>query len=619
MRRIGLDRPGRGQVTSTGAATTLALALGIAMLGAAGTPAAGQAIVPQPEQAWESGVISGISDGDTVLVDVTSAADAAFLAPADPALRSYCAERLNADGTMPPDGTLDDCRVRLIGIQAPEKAGASGGSALEQCRAGAATAALAAVLPIGTPVQLRSLNVHSIEQDYSGGRLARTVYRQDAGGGWVDAGRAVLAGGHAMWFPHSLGDREKPEYAHNLEYRRLVDGAAAAGLGLWSAGYCGTSAPARVRTWVVSDPIGDDAGAEHVVVLNDSDAPLDVGGWTVRDSSLTTLTLPAGLVIAPHDHIRIFTGSGAPGTPTPRDLHLGGPSQMFANYSPAAGYFYGDGVYVYDAQPGYAYGNLRAWFHYPCDPAACTDPLVGRVRIGVVSYDPPGTDTADGEYVEVVNATSAPVSLGGYALTRQGSQFPFPAGTVLAGGAVLRVSMGVGVDDATTLHLGRTSSLLSNAGDQVAIANLDHAPVDCRAWGSMTCDGMPSSGPLQVPQPVVAAPPPAPAPAPAPVAATSPRPGAPSSVAARASARRLVVTWAAPAPNGSVKVTKYRARVYSTKGRKASVRATCYASAKKLTCRSKRLPTRTTYVVTVQARNAKGYGPKSTPVTVRLR
>ncbi len=115
-------------------------------------------------------------------------------------------------------------------------------------------------------------------------------------------------------------------------------------------------------------------------MLNDSDAALDVSGWTVRDSSLTTFTLPVGTVIGPRDHIRIFTGSGAPGTPTPRDFHFGGPTQMFANWDPAAGYFYGDGAYVYDAQPGYAYGNLRAWFDYPCDPAACGDPLVGTGR-----------------------------------------------------------------------------------------------------------------------------------------------------------------------------------------------------------------------------------------------
>ena len=362
---------------------------------------------------------------------------------------------------------------------------------------------------MGTPVQLRSISVHSVESDYSEGRLARSVYYQDATGAWVDAGRAVLAGGHAMWFPHSVADLEKPEYAHNLEYRRLVDDAAARGVGLWSANLCGPSAPAAVRTWVVSDPIGDDANNEYVVVLNDSDAALDVSGWTVRDSSLITFTLPVGTVIGPRDHIRIFTGSGAPGTPTARDFHFGGPSQMFANWDPAAGYFYGDGAYVYDAQPGYAYGNLRAWFAYPCDPAACADPLVGRVVIGAVQYDPPGTDTAAGEYVEFRNTTGAPVSLGGYAFGRQGAQYPFPPATVIPAGGTLRLTMGVGVDTADTLFLGRTASLLSNTGDHLMLVNLNHAPVDCRAWGAFSCAGMPVSGALTTPA-MAAAPAPSP-------------------------------------------------------------------------------------------------------------
>jgi endonuclease YncB( thermonuclease family) len=600
--------------------------LGVVLLAALlpGAPAA--AITPQPEATWETGTISGVADGDTVYVDVRTAIDPQFVAPTDPAARTYCDERVNADGSMPgPDGDLDRCRVRLIGIQAPEKAGASGGSALEQCLSSRATAALAAVLPIGTPVQLRSISARSVEQDYSGGRLARSVYYEASPGTWVDAGRAVMASGYAMWFPHSVGDAEKPEYTHNLEYRRLVDQAATEHRGLWSANLCGPSAPASVRTWVVSDPIGDDSGNEQVVVANDADAALDISGWTVRDSSLVTYTFPPGTVIGAHDHVRVLTGSGAPGTPTPRDVHFG-PSSMFANWDPAEGYFYGDGAYLYDAQPGFAYGNLRAWFHYPCDGASCTDPLVGRLRLGTISYNPPGRDTADGEYVDVVNASAAPVALGGYALTRRGSQFPFPPESVLAAGGTLRVSIGTGVDDAATVHLGRTSSLLANSGDLIALANLNHAPVDCRAWGGYSCAGMPVSGPLQ--QPGDASSQPAPPPAVTTSApsttgaatATSTRPGSPGGVRASVSKRRLVVRWSAPAPNGSAKVKKYRVKVYRVKANgKTKYRAKCYAKAKKLKCRTKKLPRRRTYLVKVQARNAKGYGPTAVPITVRIR
>ena len=606
---------GRRRAVIAGTATAL-------LLGGL-TPLAGpsSAITPQAEQTWETGVIRSVADGDTVIVDIQTATDPGFIAPADPTLRSYCddLDRTGPLGSFPPDGILGGCRVRLSGIQAPEKAGAAGGSALEQCRASAATAALEAVLPTGTPVQLRSINVRSVEADYSGGRLARSVYYQDATGTWVDAGRAVLAGGHAMWFPHSIGDLEKPEYVHNLEYRRLVDDAAARGVGLWSADYCGASTPASVRTWVVSDPIGDDANNEYVVVLNDSDAPMDVSGWTVRDSSLTTFTFPAGTVLGPRDHLRIFTGSGAPGMPTPRDFHFGGPTQMFANWDPAAGYFYGDGAYVYDAQPGFAYGNLRAWFHYPCDPAACGDPLTGRVVIGAVQYDPAGTDTAAGEYIEFRNTTAAPVSLGGYAFGRQGSQYPFPPATVIPAGGTLRLSMGVGVDAADTLYLGRTASLLANSGDHLTLVNLNHAPVDCRAWGAFSCAGMPVSGALTTPA-MAAAPIAAPAPAPAAaVVAPTNRPAAPTAVRASAKSKRVTVRWSAPVPNGTKKVTKYRAKVYLSSGKALKYRTSCTAKSRTLTCRTKKLLKGRTYVVKVQARNSKGYGAQSAPVAVRVK
>ncbi len=597
-------------------ACTLALLAG----GLAAVAPSSSALTPQPEQTWETGVIRYIVDGDTVTVDIQTARDPQFIAPSSTSARSYCAERVNADGSMPADdGDLDRCRIRLIGIQAPEKAGASGGSASEQCRSSLATATLASVLPVGTAVQLRSLSARSVEDDYSGGRLARSVYYQDPSGEWVDAGRAVMASGHAMWFPHSVGDEEKPEYTHNLEYRRLVDAAAAAQRGLWSSGYCGPSTRAPVRTWIVSDPIGSDSGTEFVVVVNEGATALDISGWTVRDSSLTTFTVPAGTVLAPSGHIRVHSGSGAPGTPLPQDFYFGGPDNMFANFTPADNYFYGDGAYVHDTQPGYAYGNLQAWYHYPCDPSACTDPLVGRVVIDSVQYDPPGSDTAAGEYVEFRNTTSASIALGGYALGRRGSQYPFPPTTTIAAGGTLRVSMGVGTDTGTTLHVGRTASLLANSGDQVTLTRLDHAPVDCRAWGSFTCTGLPVSGPLVTPATDTTAPPTPPPAPPPPTAgvdrATNP-PGAPGSVRVKAKNRRLVVRWSAPVPDGTAEVTKYRVRVLLRAKKKLKQRARCAAKATSTKCRTKKLVKRRTYVVKVQARNAVGYGA---PAQARIR
>lgn len=590
---------GRGAVIGVVAAACVLLSL---LAGPAGR--ASGATSTTTEQTWETGVVDHVSDGDTVAIDITSATHAEFVAPpaaTDPATssaRTFCRNRLNANGSMPKGG-LDGCRVRLIGLNTPESAGNSG-SPYEQCKASAATATVKALLPKGTKVQLRALSWTSAELDHSGGRLARTVYYRTSSGAWVDVARAVLAKGQAMWFPFRPTDPEKPEYAHNLEYRRVVDEAAAARKGLWSAGYCGSAGTgtANPTVWVVSNPPGDDANREYVVLLNPTDRPMDVSGWTVRDSSLIATRLPSGTVIPAGDYIRVLSGKGAARTPTARDFHFGSSSQMFTNATATDPDYHGDAAYVHDVQPGYAYGNLRAWYHYPCDPAHCRDPLVGAVTIGLVQYNPPGSDTAGAEYVELRNTTAAPVRLGGYALRRQSVDHPLPPIALIPAGGTLRIGVGRGVESATSAFLGRTSSYLANSGDRVALVNLNGAPVDCRAWGRFTCTGSPVSGALEVPRA---------------------RPATPRSVTATYAKGRVRVSWSAPAPNGSAAVTRYRATVRRTSGGKLVTVATCYARAPKLTCTSATLRSGRTYKVTVAARNSRGYGTRSAYVSVKAR
>ena len=79
---------------------------------------AGAATPPQPETTWESGEISGIADGDTVFVDITTATDPQFIAPADPSSRSYCDERVAPDGSMPlPDWLRSGIDSILLAVE----------------------------------------------------------------------------------------------------------------------------------------------------------------------------------------------------------------------------------------------------------------------------------------------------------------------------------------------------------------------------------------------------------------------------------------------------------------------------------------------------------------------
>lgn len=595
------------------------------------------AITVEPEQTWETGTITKVDDGDTVFVDVRTASQPAVIAPA--VGQTLCADRVDpVTGAMPSDATgpvLHDCRVRIIGIQTAERSGTEG-SIAGQCSAHEAKVALTDILPIGTQVQLRSIRVTSAERQYQGGRMARSVYYEPSPGSgiWVDASRALLQAGLAMWMPLNVNDAEKPEYTHNLEYRQLADTAAAAGVGLFSGHLCaptGTLA-ANLRMYVVSDPPGDDAGREYVVINNDSDTPVDLSGWTLRDSSFTYARFAPGVTIPARDYLRVYGGVGTPGVPTSHDYYFNSSGAMFANYTADAGYFFGDAAYLYAPDTTLSaleYGDLRAWYHYPCQGSTCTDPAVGKLVFATIMYDPPGSDTAAGEYVDIANPTAAPIRLGGYQFRRQNTTLQFAPEAILAPGATMRISMGVGTDSPSTIYLGRTASLLTNTGDVLLLENVNSAAVDCRAWGTMSCPpGVPVSGTVPSPTPspsaTVTPTPVQPIPSASPVARTVPRttnaivkPSAPRGVSASASKKRLQISWSAPVTSGTYALTKYRARAYLRSGGKLKWRATCYAKATKLTCKTKKLKKSKIYYVKVWAKNKKGYGTASAPVAVR--
>ena len=580
----------------------IALAAGLlvaTVLGAAGSVVS--AITPEAEQTWETAVVEHVSDGDTVRVRIVSATNPEMYAPAEG--QTYCRNRITATGALPKGG-LKGCLVRLIAIQAAETAG-HGSTHLSQCGAEQAKSALAKALPVGTVVRLRSINVGSGDPKYSGGRLARSVFAPDGAGGWVDVARALYRRGLVMWFPFNTGDTEKAEYAHNLEYRRLVDEAASAKRGLWSDDLCGPSSPVSLRMWVVSDPPGaDDSAGETVVIVNDAATPADLSGWTLRDSSLTWVQLPPGAVIAAKDYIYVHTGVGTPGAPKARDYYMGRENHVFANFDAADNYFYGDAAYLYDVQPGHDYGNLRAWYHYPCDPDDCWDPLVAKLTLRTVQADPPGEDKSAGEYVQIRNSSRTAIPLGGYQLRWNNDSYVFPPKATLKGKSTLRVVMGPGKDKRAVLHAGLTHPALANAGGRVELMNLNASVVDCRAWGTGTC-------PTGVPQSAAGR---------STKSATRSRvtkvPTAPTSVTAHLTGGRVEVHWTAPDWPGSAPIHTYRAKVYRWVTGKHVYTRSCTTSGPTFTCTTDNLTGTGGLFVRVTAKNKHGYGTPTTYVPV---
>lgn len=341
-RRRGWQRP-----VAAGAA---AGALVLAALGAA-IPA-GAAVGPADEVAWEHGAASTVHDGDTVSVRVTS----------------------SSSGLT---GTTQ--RVRTIGIQAPE---VRHDDQLAQCGSAQARSALRALLPSGTPVQLRALDGQSGDR-YSGGRIVRSIYAMDGEGNWFDTSRQLVSDGTVLWFPLSSSSALKPEYAHNLEYRVLAQDAADARRGLWSANLCGTSPSpaAQLRLAVSWDQ--SVAGHETVLVRNDGPADVAVAGWVLRDSALNSYRFPKGASVPAGGSVEVRLAKGT-SDPARGIYYTGRADSWFTNLPVSNPDFVGDAAYLMDDAGSYDTGNLRAWFPYPCDPDDCVDPLRGKVAVGSV-------------------------------------------------------------------------------------------------------------------------------------------------------------------------------------------------------------------------------------------
>jgi len=357
-----VEKRSRAFVRSVVAASVTAL-----VAGTVGVPAASAA--PEDEAIWEEGNVSWIADGDTLIANLDTG-----------------------------PGILGTQRVRTIGVNAPETG---------ECGAAQAEGRLRSVLPKGSRVQTRALDVASYD-DYSGGRIARSLYARDQEGNWYDTSRNSVSDGLLLWFPLSAASSSKPEYAHNLEYRVLADDAAAERRGIWSANLCGSSPypNADLRVWAKY------WGTEEVYVENRSSFAVDLSGWTLRDTAISGYrTLPAGTVVPAGSVRMVFSG----------DMNL----NNLPTDNPA---FRGDAVFLMDNAGPYRTGNMRAWFPYPCNPDDCGDVLQGRVSMELVqiSNPPYTTPSAPGSVTaaattdgtgRVALSWAAPVNLGSPSVT----------------------------------------------------------------------------------------------------------------------------------------------------------------------------------------------------------
>jgi len=414
---------------------------------AAATPAVAQQLPVEDYRTIpirETGVVVQVADGDTIL----------FRA----------------------DGSEEIERVRLLGNNTPEVRGFEGQNfEADQCGGPEASELLASILPPGTAVQLRSLNVDSTSR----GRLQRFVFALNPATGEfdIDPQAIVARAGLAMWFTI------RSEASMSATYRLLIEQAQRENLGIWNPEFCGPieQPDAQLSVIVVWDAPGNDAlnvNGESMIVRNIGNSPVDVSGWLLRDSSLEGwFTFPQGQVIAPNDYRVVFVGQGES---RERSLFLGSLTPIFANvqYRP----FIGDGAYLLDRATA-----VRTYFQYPCVLDCDQDPLLRRVAITAVQpFVTPGsrgTEAANQEYIDVRNISRQPVLMDGAFLRVGAATYPFLANTVIAPGNRVRVRIGPGTPTRRTQYWGRPRPLLPDRGAVAQLLSASNVEISRFRWG----------------------------------------------------------------------------------------------------------------------------------------
>jgi endonuclease YncB( thermonuclease family) len=386
-----------------------------------------------------TGKVVYIADGDTVYVDLLH------------------------------DGSSRVVTVRFTGINAMEQTVYSANPAARRgfCHAVQATSRLEQLIRGSHGiVRLAALDASSASRK----RWRRAVAVR-IGGKWRDVDRILLREGLAVWLPNGN------EWVWNKSYSTIAERAAAAHRGIWDPTACGRGPEdwAKLSMSLNGDADGIDQenlNGEWVRIRNlDPTRPVNLGGWTVRDSAPGGYKLPDWVTITPGEVLTVHVGRG---TDTWTEVFMGLRGPIFENAT-GGGHGVGDSALLLDPQ-----GDVRAWTSYPCR-LGCSDPNAGRLR---VTADPRGRES-----VTVTNVGPAAIDLDGYRLWSSPHVYAFPVGSVVPAGRALKVEVVGDPDEDGPLlkYWGKPGPILKDAGDVVHLTNLRGTELDCYAFGTATC------------------------------------------------------------------------------------------------------------------------------------
>lgn len=238
----------------------------------------------------------------------------------------------------------------------------------------------------------------------------------------------------------------------------------------------------------------DGAYTDWIEIHNPDPAPLNLAGWHLTDDkddlaqwAFPSVTLASGeyLVVRASGLNRLGTG---PGGEYHTNFKLGGNGEYLALVAPdgvtvAQEFVSADGQYppqAADVSYGLVAGSTEEKFFLSPSPGAAnsgpvSDNPLARVLINEIMYHPDSLTDVD-EYIELYNAGTQAVDLGGWGFT-SGVQYQFPLGATLAANSYLVVAADTtaflakypAVDPAVVY--GGWQGHLSNSSERIALTD----------------------------------------------------------------------------------------------------------------------------------------------------
>jgi len=192
----------------------------------------------------------------------------------------------------------DEIKVRLIGINAPER---------DECYGSEATAALRQMVD-GRPVSI----VTDEETFDQFGRLLAYVY---VDGDFTN--QSLVENGFALAQPYP------PNTIHQTDFEQAMLRAKEAHTGMWNPSACGQAAQDIIDIGDIAfNPPGPDEQSlnqETVTLTNSQSSVVDLTGWILRDGSSThRFVFPDGFVLGSGASVTVHTGCGSDSA---EDLH----------------------------------------------------------------------------------------------------------------------------------------------------------------------------------------------------------------------------------------------------------------------------------------------------------